>query len=227
MIHPNYPTPQQVDQWCDKLLRDSDTVQYAAVPAEMPDRPGEVRARHTTGQFIAFETPTSGASHGVDRFYAYFQPVCGGGPAPLLVHLPGYGGELSMHPELVAAGFNVLHVNPRGYYTPQGPDDDKRLDGAWPVLPETVLSLGERGYVQWYRDALIAVRWAQAQKSVQPERLGFFGTSQGWGHVAGAFQRDARPRGQGRRCGSAVSYALPNDVGNEIYGRILAGIHAA
>jgi cephalosporin-C deacetylase-like acetyl esterase len=181
MIHPAYPTPQQVDQWCQKLLRDSDAMQFTAEPAELPERPGEVRARHTVGQFMAFEAPASGTLMAVERFYAYFQPVFSGGPAPLLVHLPGYGGELSMHPELVAAGFNVLHVNPRGYYTPHGPAIDKLLDGAWPVLPETVMSLGERGYVQWYRDALIAVRWAQAQKSVQPNRVGFFGTSQGGG----------------------------------------------
>ena len=44
-----------------------------------------------------------------ERFYAYFQPVYSGGPAPLLLHVPGYGGELSMHPELVFDGFNVLH----------------------------------------------------------------------------------------------------------------------
>jgi cephalosporin-C deacetylase-like acetyl esterase len=184
VIHPNYPTSQQVDQWCDKLLRDADAVQYTATPTEMPDRPGEVRARHTTGQFMAFETRFSvggGGTSNAERFYVYFQPVHGGGPAPLLVHLPGYGGELSMHPELVAAGFNVLHVNPRGYFTPQGPDNTRLLDGAWPVLPETVMSLGERGYVNWYRDALVAVRWARTQTSVQGERLGFFGTSQGGG----------------------------------------------
>ncbi|GEM_PF-2223529 len=31
-------------------------------------------------------------------------------PAPLVVHTPGYGEEMSMHPEL-ARYFNVLHIN--------------------------------------------------------------------------------------------------------------------
>jgi cephalosporin-C deacetylase-like acetyl esterase len=176
MIHPDYPTPSQIDQWCDKLLGEVDATDYQAQAAAAPERPGEVRARHTSGQFIAFDVRSS-----AERFYAYFQPVYSGGPAPLLLHVPGYGGELSMHPELVFDGFNVLHVNPRGYYTPHGPDNSKLLNGAWPVLPETVISLGERGYVDWYRDVLIALRWAQAQTCVQTGRVGLFGTSQGGG----------------------------------------------
>ncbi|MDY4822139.1 MAG: hypothetical protein SO173_10870, partial [Lachnospiraceae bacterium] len=59
-------------------------------------------------------------SDGYDPFYCYFQP-CMHSPAPLVVHTPGYGGEMSMHPEL-AQYFNVLHINPLGYTTPEGKD---------------------------------------------------------------------------------------------------------
>ena len=53
-------------------------------------------------------------------------------PAPLLVHTPGYGGEMSMHPEL-AQYFNVLHINPLGYTTPEGKDEN--------CPPETIENL--------------------------------------------------------------------------------------
>ena len=37
-----------------------------------------------------------------------------------LIHLPGYGTEVSAHPSLVHGGYHVLHVNPRGYCGPEG-----------------------------------------------------------------------------------------------------------
>ena len=51
-----------------------------------------------------------------------------------------------MHPELVGAGYNVLHVSPLGYSTPTGPDETKKRDGNWPVLPDSALSGGTKGY---------------------------------------------------------------------------------
>jgi cephalosporin-C deacetylase-like acetyl esterase len=124
--------------------------------------------------YVEFTSPT------FRTFYCYFQRCPSGAPAPLLVHLPGYGGEASAHPELVAQGYNVLHINPQGYATPQGPTSEVPRN-PWPVLPDTVLTQGSAGYRMWLRDAIIAVRWALAQPSVCQERLAFFGTSQGGG----------------------------------------------
>jgi len=75
----------------------------------------------------------------------------------------------------------VLHINPLGYATPKGPDESKREGDHWPVLPETVRSLGQRGYVDWLAQAAAGVLWALGREEVQPERFGFFGTSQGAG----------------------------------------------
>ncbi len=63
-------------------------------------------------RFLRFET-------GGDFFYALFQPALGG-PWPLVVHTPGYGSEISLHPEIAFAGYNVLHIQPMGYMSPSG-----------------------------------------------------------------------------------------------------------
>ncbi|MBI2192984.1 MAG: acetylxylan esterase [Planctomycetes bacterium] len=176
MLDESYPTPSEVDAWCAELRQRAATATFTASPLDTPSYGYTLAVRHTSGNvYLAFDSPH------FERFYGYWQPAPGGGPAPLLVHVPGYGTELSAHPELVAAGFNVLHVNPLGYGTPSGPNEEKKVDGAWPVLPDTIFSFGERGYVDWLRDALVALRWARAQKCVQPDRVGFFGTSQGGG----------------------------------------------
>ena len=118
---------------------------------------------------------------GYDPFYAYFQP-CFDRVAPLLVHTPGYGGEMSMHPEL-ANEFHVLHINPLGYSTPQGKDFSKlpidNLLGT--VLPDTVLTGGKGGYFRWFANCVMAILWAWNQPNVVKDRVSFFGTSQGGG----------------------------------------------
>ena len=68
--------------------------------------------------------------------------------APLLVHTPGYSAEISTHPELVSLGYNVLHISPLGYATPNGPDETQKRDNTWPVLADTISSHGEKGYKQ-------------------------------------------------------------------------------
>jgi cephalosporin-C deacetylase-like acetyl esterase len=99
----------------------------------------------------------------------------------LLIHLPGYGAETSSHPQLVAEGFNVLHINPRGYCTPEGLDIEKKRNDCFPVLPDQVETFGEHGYNDWFTDVLVAIRWGLSQSCVQKDRLGTFGTSQGGG----------------------------------------------
>lgn len=148
----------------------------AVRPVDAPVYDYRLGVRHHTGA-----TYLECASGTDERFYGFWQPAFSGGPAPLLVHLPGYGTEMSAHPELVSAGYNVLHVNPLGYATPHGPDDTKQKDGNWPVLPDTVTTFGEGGYRPWLRQVLAAIQWATAQPCVQADRIGVFGSSQGGG----------------------------------------------
>ena len=80
-----------------------------------------------------------------------------------------------------------MHINPLGYATPQGPC---REDTTWPVLPDSVRSLGEKGYVDWLTDAAVAIRWALSQPKRSAQSLWVFsGTSQGGGTalLLGAF----------------------------------------
>jgi cephalosporin-C deacetylase-like acetyl esterase len=177
MLHPNYPTHEAIDAWSRAQLDEAD----ALIPAvrEITDSPVNsfplgVR-HHAEARHFSF-TLANGES-----FYAYWQPSASTARMPLLIHLPGYGAEMTAHPELVALGYNVLHINPQGYATPYGYAEEKRMDGMWPVLPDTVTTCGARGYRSWLLQAITAIRWACTQPSVQPDRLATFGTSQGGG----------------------------------------------
>ncbi len=178
MIPEVYPTPTEVDAWCETLLAAADAVPVKVTTVEAA--PYEFRmgpwASTSHSRYVAF------SSRRRSTFYGYWQTLPSSGPAPALIHLPGYGAEMSAHPELVAAGYNVLHVNPLGYATPLGPDESKRgVDGNWPVLPDTAASGGKRGYRDWLRDAVVAANWLRQQPEVHPDRLAVFGTSQGGG----------------------------------------------
>ncbi|MGL1891287.1 MAG: acetylxylan esterase [Spirochaetaceae bacterium] len=151
---------------------------------------------------------------GMEPFYGYWQPVLSG-PAPLLFHVPGYGAEMSTHPELVAQGFNVLHVSPLGYATPDGPDETKKRNEAWPVLPDTVLSGARQGYKIWLVNCIMAINWAMKQREVIENRISFFGTSQGGGGslLLGSIFKD-----RGLRCVAAdvpflTNYPMANGRG--------------
>jgi cephalosporin-C deacetylase-like acetyl esterase len=171
-IHPFYPTPEDVDDWCEALITKSHRRELTVKHLDDPSYDFQLGVRHTDGNhYVAFET------EGQPTFYGYWQPATSG-PAPILFHLPGYGAEMSAHPELVQAGFNVLHINPRGYATPNGPS---RAEMAWPVLPDTVESKGKAGYVNWLEDVASAMSWALSLDIVEPKRFGFFGSSQGGG----------------------------------------------
>ncbi|MHB9023010.1 MAG: acetylxylan esterase [Armatimonadota bacterium] len=176
LIHPNYPIRDAIDQWCDGITADAAAQTITAQPVEAPLYDFKLGVRHHTKScYLAF---TTGAG---EKFYGFWQPAIADGPYPLLIHLPGYGAEMSAHPELVVAGYNVLHINPIGYATPEGPDESKKKDDMWPVLPDVVRSFGVYGYRQWLTQVLLAIRWATAQPYVQPERLAIFGSSQGGG----------------------------------------------
>jgi cephalosporin-C deacetylase-like acetyl esterase len=172
MIHPHYPTPDEIDGWCENILKESEQRTVTVKPLDAGSYTFQLGVYHTAGNhYVAFESP------GRKTFYGYWQQASVS-PAPVLFHVPGYGAEISAHPELVVEGFNVLHINPLGYATPQGPS---QTDRAWPVLPDTVRSQGQKGYVEWLGDAVVAVRWALSLEKAEPTRYAFFGSSQGGG----------------------------------------------
>ena len=208
----HYPTASEVDRWAEELLR-----QAAADPCGVEVLEGELEwprlqgypyqygVRHNQGNRYVRFVPRDG-----DPFYGYWQPAFRR-PAPLLIHVPGYGAELSAHPELVAQGYNVLHVNPLGYCTPEGINPARSRNPAdplgWPQLPETIESGGVRGYRQWFLDVLRAVAWALDRPEVIPERLSFFGSSQGGGSslLLASIYRD-----RGVRCAAADEPFMTN-----------------
>ncbi len=169
-----YPTQQKVDEWCPRILRAAEALELKARLLEDAPYPFRLGVRHTGGRYVEFTVK------GGERFYGFWQP-CPSDRGPVLFHLPGYGAEMSAHPELVTEGYNVLHVNPLGYATPEGPDESKRPDGGWPVLPDTARSLGKEGYVHWLTQAAAAMLWGLGRGAVEPDRFATFGSSQGGG----------------------------------------------
>jgi cephalosporin-C deacetylase-like acetyl esterase len=190
-----YPSPDAVDQWIDGIvdLADRTPAKGQLLPDKGFSPAYGVRHVGPCG-YVHFTRPDG------EGFFGYWQPAHAS-PAPLLVHVPGYGGEMSQHPDLAAEGYHVLHVNPLGYATPEGLDESRRPEGkGWPVLPETITSGGERGYRDWLADACRAVTWATDRRDVLDHRVSFFGTSQGGGC---ALLLASAWRGRGVRCVAA------------------------
>ncbi len=169
-----YPASEEVDAWCAHILRRAQDLRFKVDTSIAPVYDFRLGVRHTGGVYLHCVT------EGLGEFYCFWQP-CPSGGGPVLVHVPGYGAEMSAHPELVADGYNVLHVNPLGYATPHGPDEAKKEGDSWPVLPETVRSRGKKGYVDWLTQAAAMALWARSQDGVDAARYAFFGTSQGGG----------------------------------------------
>jgi len=175
VIHEQYPSEYEIDQWVGQIVDCADQSSFTAEQTGNHGNRIELGTYHLlSSEYVRFRASEM-------EFYAYWQPVQSG-PAPLLVHLPGYSGEISQHPELVAAGYNVLHISPMGYMTPSGPEVSKRSPhGHWPVLSDTVTSYAQKGYFDWLTQAVIAVKWAMEQPQSIANRVSFFGTSQGGG----------------------------------------------
>jgi len=171
-----YPDADEIDQIIGDMWTDADRVPAIATNLNDPGFSYGLSMFHMRGySYIRFEP------EGRAPFYAYWQPAPSQ-PAPLLVHTPGYGGRITVHPDLVTRGYNVLHVNPLGYGTPTGADETKkRGQDDWPVYKDTIFGGFEAGYRPWLLNAMQAVAWAQAQPDVLADRLSFFGTSQGGG----------------------------------------------
>jgi cephalosporin-C deacetylase-like acetyl esterase len=210
-----YPTEQEVSAWLDGIWALADAT--PDFQAEILPKQGfthNLGIRHTRGfQYVKF---THRDGH---VYYGYWQQALSL-PAPLLVHVPGYGAEMSSHPDLVAQGYNILHISPLGYSTPDGASSEKRRNNNWPVLPDTILTGGTAGYRLWLLDCLLAIRWALTQPEVIPSRLSFFGTSQGGG---GALLLTSLYHGRGVRCVAADLPFLTNfpvAAGRGAYGMV-------
>lgn len=172
----SYPTPEEIDFWAERLLEKS---RHKMVSGTFTDDNPIVHAfgngpNSLVNRYVRFE---SGDGH---IFWGYWQPAMKQ-PAPLLINLPGYGGYISMHPQVNDDNYNILHISPLGYISPEGARLEKAMeDGNWPVLPNTALGL-PGGYEDWLLDCLLAIRWAKEQPGVLADRLSFYGTSQGGG----------------------------------------------
>lgn len=175
-VYDFYPSKTERDIWISDILEDARS--NASFAEAIPDN----GLRNNFGTFHMFKnTLIKFSPQGRRPFYGIWQPALHG-PAPLVVHLPGYGAELSHHPDVNAEGYNVLGLSPLGYWTPGGFEDSLRGEGGhWPVLPDTMISDGADGYRFWLADAAAAVMWAWSQPSVIPDRVSFYGTSQGGG----------------------------------------------
>lgn len=163
---------KRVDEWVSGILREG----------KKPCAYTEEFVNPFTPDMYIFQSVCANKFVKIERagraFYAYFQP-CYNKSAPLAVHTPGYGTEMSMHPEL-AQYFHVLEISPMGYNTPSGKDHAKlTMDGLGPVYPDSLVSGGKQGYTDWLADCVAAIEWARKQPEVISDRVGFFGTSQG------------------------------------------------
>ena len=170
-----YPSREEVDAWAERLAvkgrsrrLSAELLDLSPIRKEFGNSPEALSNR-----YVRFESEDH-------AFYGYWQPSPVQ-PAPLLVHLPGYGGYITMHPSISSDGFNILHVSPLGYVTPSGPAKGVLAeDGKLPVLHNT--AEGKRGgYEDWLLDCVSAASWAIERPEVLPGRLSFFGTSQGGG----------------------------------------------
>lgn len=172
----HYPSQTELAGWIERIWNDADAIPVKAETVPDAGFWGAFGPFHLAPYISVVRFSPEGRA----PFYGCFHRVAGG-PAPLAVHVPGYGAELSSHPDTLAHGFNLLTLSPLGYWTPSGFDMSLQRDGNWPVLPDTIRTKAQGGYRSWLLDCVTAVKWAWTQPSVIPERVSFYGTSQGGG----------------------------------------------
>lgn len=197
-----YPSPNEVDQWAESIWELADSVRYKAETLSDNGFTMSLGVYHLRDEF----TYVKFSPEGMDEFYGYWQPAMST-PAPLLIHTPGYLAAISTHPDLVSLGYNVLHISPMGYTTPEGQDENKMRDGNWPVFADTILSNAQGGYRQWLMNCILAIEWAVKQPQVLKNRISFFGTSQGG---AGSLLLGSIYKDKGVRCIAADVPGLTN-----------------
>ncbi len=77
----------------------------------------------------------------------------------------------------------------------------------WPVLPDTIRTDARGGYKTFLAQGAMAVRWALSRPECLPDRVSFFGTSQGGG---GSLLLGSVFAGRGCRCVAADEPFLTN-----------------
>ncbi len=170
-----YPSSAEIDKWIESIRIDAEN---ADVKAEFI---GDNGLRCDFGDFyMSYNNLIKFTVGDTVPFYGLWSPVMNG-PAPLVVHLPGYGAELSCSNGVQQDGFNALFLSPLGYWGPQGYDENNLPGGVRMVLPDTITSGAQRGYRDWLYQVAAAVMWAWKQPQVIADRVSFFGTSQGGG----------------------------------------------
>ncbi|QNK59529.1 acetylxylan esterase [Paenibacillus sp. PAMC21692] len=198
----HYPTIEEVDDWINSLMDEAEVNSCTVEVLNRNSFSHHLGVHYASNEFryVKF-TPKQGTP-----FYGYWQPAWSQ-PAPLLIHVPGYGAEMSTHPDLVQQGYHVLHISPLGYTTPDGPNEALQVDGEWPVLPDTVSNGAKEGYGSWLLNCIQAINWAEELEATVKGRLSFFGTSQGGG---GALLLGSIFRDRGVRCVAADVPFLTN-----------------
>jgi len=191
----------KIDKFCDRIYQAGLVKTVATASRPDPFEPHIYPFQNLEqDRYVKFE------AQGIEPFFGYWQQSFRT-QAPLVVHLPGYGAEMSMHPELTDS-FHVLHVSPLGLCMPSGRDKSKMtFGGLSSVLPDTIASNGANGYYDWLVCVSIAIRWAWGQSNVIPNRVSFFGTSQGGG---GALLMGSVFRQRGTACVVADQPFLTN-----------------
>ncbi len=201
-----YPSQNELSEWIDRLWATEANLPVTAT--RLNDRGERTRLGiHHMNRSSLYRFDQDG----MRPFFGMWSPALKG-PAPLIVHTPGYGAEPSFHPDVVGEGYNVLELSPLGYWTPNGDLNQLKVsDGTnliWPVLPNTICdAYSLEGYFGWMLNVMGAIRWAMSQPSVLPDRVSFFGTSQGGGAslLLGSIYRD-----HGVRCVAADEPFLTN-----------------
>lgn len=171
---PEYPSASEVDDWCSEVLQRAKRLQFDGVEQlEVPPHPSNIHVQHTNkNRFLCFQS-------GKTRYYGLYQPNYDEAKRPLLLHLPGYGAPFVLHPSFVYAGYNVLHIDPQGHYTPEG----KTLgEGETPsTLPDTIASGAKEGYSEWLAQVIAAIREVKKFNEVDENKVAVMGSSQGGG----------------------------------------------
>lgn len=210
-INEYYPERKEIDCWTDEIYEKAFSVKFSV---ELSEDEGIAQRKHAGAFHMIKNRIVKFTIEGMRPFYGLWQPVPFG-PAPLAVHMPGYGAELGNHPDTVAQGLNLLTISPLGYWKKEGFDLSLKKDGNWPVLPDTALTGGEKGYKDWLLCAAVGVRWAWQQTQVLPKRVSFYGTSQGGG---GALLLGSVFSGRGCRCVAADEPFLTDFTGANFRG---------
>lgn len=196
-----YPDQEEIAAWLDRIWEQTELRSIKAEPVNRSLFVSNTQIGYINPILMKFTVSDLPAFYGI-----WYPPV--NGPKPLLTFLPGYGSELSLVPMTASEEYAALSLCPMGYWTPDGQPDELRENGAWPVLPDTIRTRGNGGYFDWLLQAAMAVKWAwQQSEHVLPDRVSFWGTSQGGGT---ALLLGSLFMGRGTRCIMADEPFLTN-----------------